>query len=134
MRTGAALALFAALLGGCDWLTGDFRLSGAVEISPLLEARTPKTNSVLFIIAQNAGGVPIAVHRIVNPEFPAPFSMSPQDLLVPGIRRNEPLTIVARLNAHGRLDAPKPGDLEGRSPAPAHPGDRGVKVRLERAL
>jgi hypothetical protein len=134
LKAAAALALFAALAGGCEWLTGDFRLSGVVEISPLLEARAPKTNSVLFVIAQNAGGVPVAVHRIVNPEFPAAFAMSPQDLLVPGIRRNELLTVVARLNAHGILGAPKPGDLEGRSPEPAHPGDRAVKVRLDRAL
>jgi hypothetical protein len=134
LRAAAALALLAALAGGCDWLTGDFRLSGVVEISPSLEARAPKTNSVLFVIAQNAGGVPVAVHRIVNPEFPAPFTMSSQDLLVPGIRRNEHLVVVARLNAHGILGAPKPGDLEGRSADPAHPGDRGVKVRLDKAL
>lgn len=134
MKAGAALLLLAALAGGCEWLTGDFRLSGVVEISPLLEARAPKTNSVLFVIAQNAGGVPVAVHRIVNPEFPAPYTMSSKDLLVPGIRRNEHLIIVARLNAHGNLGAPRPGDLEGRCPSPAHPGDRGVKVRLDKAL
>ncbi len=134
MKRAALLALAASLCGACEWLTGEFRLSGVVEMSPFLEARAPKTNSVLFVIAQNAGGVPIAVHRIVNPEFPAAFKMSPQDLLVPGIRRNELLTIVARLNAHGALGAPKRGDLEGRSPEPAHPGDRGVTVRLDKAL
>ena len=133
MRAAAALVLVAAL-AGCEWLTGDFRLSGVVEISPLLAARAPKTNSVLFVIAENAGGVPVAVHRIVNPEFPASFSMTPQDLLVPGIRRNEILSIVARLNAHGILGAPKPGDLEGRASQLAHPGDRSVKLRLDKAL
>ncbi len=134
MKRAAALVLAAALLGGCEWLTGDFRLSGVVEIDPHLEARAPKTNSVLFVIAQNGGGVPLAVHRIVNPEFPAAFTMAPQDLLVPGIRRNETLTIVARLNAVGNLSAPKPGDLEGRSPERYHPGDHGVRVRLDNAL
>ena len=134
MKAGLALALLAAFAGGCDWLTGDFRLSGVVEISPELAARAPKTNSVLFVIAQNAGGVPVAVHRIVNPEFPASFKMTAKDLLVPGIRRNEHLTVVARLNAHGILSAPKPGDLEGRSPEPAHPGGHGVKVRLDKTL
>lgn len=134
MKTRAVLLLGAAALGACEWLTGDFRLSGVVEISPALEARAPKTNSVLFVIAQNGGGVPLAVHRIVNPEFPAVFKMSPSDLLVPGIRRNEPLTIVARLNAHGTLGAPKPGDLEGRSAEAFRPGDRGVSVRLDKAL
>lgn len=134
MRAGAALLILAALAGGCEWLTGDFRLSGAVEISPELEARAPKTNSVLFVIAKNAGGVPVAVHRIVNPDFPAAFSMSSKDLLVPGIRRNEQLFVVARLNAHGNLGAPRPGDLEGRAKSASRPGDRGVKVRLDKAL
>ena len=133
MKRAALLALAASLCGACEWLTGEFRLSGVVEMSPFLEARAPKTNSVLFVIAQNAGGVPIAVHRIVNPEFPASFTMSSQDLLVPGIRRDESLTIVARLNAHGTLSAPKPGDLEGVYSKPAHPGDRGVKLRLDKA-
>lgn len=134
MRAAAALTALALLASGCDWLTGDFRLAGVVEIAPALEARAPKTNSVLFVVAQNAGGVPLAVHRIVNPEFPASFKMSPQDLLVPGIRRNESLTVVARLNAHGNLGAPTPGDLEGRSAAQVHPGDRGVRLRLDKAL
>lgn len=128
------LVLVAALCGACDWLTGDFRLAGTIEISPALETRVPKTNSVLFIIAQNAGGVPVAVHRIVNPEFPAPFSMGPQDLLVPGIRRHEFLTLTVRLNAHGNLGAAHPGDLEGRGGGAAHPGDRGVRLRLDKAL
>lgn len=134
MRPGAALLLLAALAGGCEWLTGDFRLSGVVEIAPELEARAPKTNSVLFVIAKNAGGVPVAVHRIVNPDFPAAYSMSPKDLIVPAIRRNEPLYLVARLNAHGNLGAPKPGDLEGRTPKTARPGERGVTIRLDKAL
>ncbi len=134
MKALSVLTLAAALLGGCEWLTGDFRLSGVVEIAPALEARAPKTNSVLFVIAQNAGGVPVAVHRIVNPEFPAEFKMAPQDLLVPGIRRNETLTLVARLNAHGVLGAAKPGDLEGRAAGRFHPGDRGAVVRLDKAL
>lgn len=120
-----------ALAGGCDWLTGDFHLTGTIEIEPALESRAPKTNSVLFIVAQNAGGVPLAVHRIVNPAFPAPFAMSPTDLLVPAIRRNETLTVSAVLNAHGHLGAPQPGDLEGRAAATARPGERGVRVRLD---
>ena len=134
MKTAAALALAAALFGACDWLTGDFRLTGTVEILPGLESRVPKTNSVLFIIARNAGGVPVAVHRIVNPEFPARFSMAPQDLLVPGIRRHEHLTLSAQLNAHGNLGKQKPGDIEGRGANPAHPGDRSVRVLLDKAL
>ncbi|UPT74599.1 MAG: hypothetical protein M0D55_02365 [Elusimicrobiota bacterium] len=136
MSRGAVLALAAAAaLGACDWLTGDFRLAGVVDIAPELAARAPKTNSVLFVVARNGGGVPLAVHRIVNPEFPASFEMSAQDLLVPGIRRNEPLTVVVRLNAHGILGEPRAGDLEGSGPpGGCRPGDRGVRVRLDKSL
>ncbi len=134
MRVRLALVLLPALAGGCERLTGEVRIAGVVEISPSLEARAPKTNSTLFIIAQNAGGVPLAVHRIVNPQFPALFVISPHDLLVPGIRSNEVLTIVARLNTHGVLGMAKPGDLEGRSVSSAHPGDIGVTVSLDKAL
>ncbi len=132
MKRAAAFALLAAAIGACEWLTGDFRLSGTVEIDPGLEARVPKTNSVLFIIAQSAGGVPVAVHRIVNPEFPAAFSMGPHDLLVPGIRRNEPLALIVQLNAHGNVGTPKAGDIEGRGEGTVHPGDRGVRAKLEK--
>lgn len=134
MKSVVVLAALALLAGSCDWLTGDFRLSGSVDIAPALEARAPKTNSVLFVIAQNEGGVPVAVHRIVNPEFPAEFTMSSQDLLVPGIRRNERLTIVVRLNGHGMLDSPRPGDLEGRCPGQVRPGDRGVNINIKKVL
>lgn len=134
MRRAAVLAAAAALLGACEWLTGDFRLSGEVDIAASVEARAPKTNSVLFVIAQNAGGVPVAVHRIVDPEFPARFTMGPGDLLVPGIRRNERLTLRVQLNAHGNLGAPRPGDLEGRADSECRPGDRGVRVRLDKVL
>lgn len=133
MKRGVLLAL-AAAAAGCDLLTGDFRLTGVVEIAPALSSRAPRTNATLFVVARNAGGVPVAVHRIVNPEFPAPFTMGPADLLVPAIRRREPLSLMARLNAHGNLDRAEPGDLEGLAPGTVRSGDRGARVRLEKAL
>lgn len=124
--------MLAASAAGCEWLTGNFRLTGTVEISPELVTRAPKTNSVLFIVAQNAGGVPLAVSRIVNPEFPTSFSMGSRDLLVPEIRSDELLTVSAQLNAHGNLGKPVAGDLDGRAARPARPGDRGVRLLLDR--
>lgn len=130
MRAAAALAA-AALLAGCEILTPNFKLAGEVHIAPALAARAPKTNAVLFVVARNEGGVPLAVHRIVNPEFPAPFAMGPQDLLVPGIRRQEPLHMSVEMNTHGNLGQPKPGDLAGKLAAPVRPGARGVRLTVE---
>ena len=130
MRVAAVLAA-AALLAGCEILTPNFKLTGEVDIAPALAARAPKLNAVLFVVARNEGGVPLAVHRIVNPEFPAPFAMGPQDLLVPGIRRQELLHMSVEMNTHGNLGQPKPGDLAGKLIAPVRPGTRGVHLTVD---
>ena len=132
MRRALALALAAAALGGCNLLTGDFSLSGTVDIAPRLRERAPKTNAMLFVIAENEGGVPVAVRRIVNPEFPAAFTMGSEDLLVPALRGREPLKIHVEMNTHGDIGRPQSGDLEGDASAPAVSGAAGIKVLLDR--
>ena len=132
MRRSSLVALAAAALGGCNLLTGDFSLSGTVDISPRLRDRAPKTNAMLFVVAENEGGVPVAVHRIVNPEFPAAFTMGSEDLLVPAVRRREPLKIHVEMNTHGDAGRPQPGDIEGDASALAAPGGAGIKVLLDR--
>jgi hypothetical protein len=132
MRRSLALALAAAALGGCNLLTGDFSLSGTVDIAPRLRERAPKTNAMLFVVAENEGGVPVAVRRIVNPEFPAAFKMGPDDLLVPAVRRRERLKVHVEMNTHGDVGRPQSGDLSGDAHGIALAGDAGVKVVLDR--
>lgn len=127
----AALLLAALPLTACEILTPNFKLSGEVDIAPALAPRAARENAVLFVVARNDGGVPLAVHRIVNPSFPARFDMGPQDLLVPGIRRQENLHLSVELNTHGNLGQPRPGDLAGRLEGAVRPGARGVRLRLE---
>ena len=132
MRRLALIGLAAALASGCELFSVDFRLTGSVDISPRLSERAPKTNAMLFIVAKNAGGVPVAVHRIVNPEFPALFQLGPGDLLVPTLRRREPLTIHVEMNTHGDVGTSKPGDLDGDASGTVFPGSTGVKVVINR--
>ena len=132
MRRALSLALAAAALGGCNLLTGDFALSGTVDVSPRLRERAPKTSAMLFVVAENEGGVPVAVRRIVNPEFPADFSMGTEDLLVPAVRRRERLKIHAEMNTHGDVGTPRPGDLTGERAGVVLPGEGGIKVVLDR--
>lgn len=126
------LALAAAALGGCKLLAGDFSLSGTVDIAPPLRERAPTANAMLFVVAENEGGVPIAVRRIVNPEFPASFTMGPEDLLVPAVRRREALRIHAEMNTHDDIGRPRPGDLNGDAAGLSAPGASGIKVTLDR--
>ncbi|MDE2511847.1 MAG: hypothetical protein KGL74_12055 [Elusimicrobia bacterium] len=132
MRRLLVLAVLAAAASGCNLLTGDFQLSGVVDVAPRLRDRTPKENVMLFVIAENEGGVPVAVHRIVNPEFPAPFHLNPSDLLVPSLGRREPLKLHAEMNTHGDVGRPVPGDLEGDAQGVFRPGDGGVSIVLDR--
>jgi hypothetical protein len=132
MKRALVLLLAAAALSGCDLLSGDFRLSGTVDVAPRLRDRAPKQSAMLFVVAQNAGGVPVAAVRIVNPDFPAAFEMGTADLLVPAVRRREPLTVRAMLNTRGDMGATHPGDLEGAAPSVVVPGDGGISVILDR--
>lgn len=132
MRRALALALAAVLLSGCDLLTGDFRLTGTVDVAARLRGRVPRQNAMLFIIASNEGGVPVAMQRIVNPDFPASFDMLPVDLLVPAVRRRERLTVRAMLNTHGHVGAPRPGDLEGEAPGTYLTRAGGIRLVLDR--
>ncbi len=131
MKKLVFLALAAAVSGGCELFATDFRLSGTVDVAPRLRDRLPKENVMLFIVAENAGGVPIAVHRIVNPEFPAAFRLGPSDLLIPTVRRREPLKVHAEMNTHGDVGTPKPGDLEGDAKGELFPGMGGIRVVLD---
>ena len=132
MRRALALALAAAALGACNLLTGDFSLSGTVDIAPRLRERAPRTNAMLFVVAENEGRVPVAVRRIVNPEFPAAFALRSEDLLVPAVRRREPLRVHVEMNTHGDIGRPQPGDLEGDAAGLAVPGAAGIRVTLDR--
>jgi len=132
MTRALALALAAAALAACDRLTGDFRLSGTVDVAAALRARAPKTNAMLFVVAENEGGVPVAVRRIVNPDFPAPFTMGSEDLLVPAVRRGEPLKLHAEMNTHGDVGRPRTGDLEGDLAGPVRSGAAGLSLVLDR--
>ena len=132
MRRALSLALAAASLSGCNLLTGDFSLSGTVDIAPRLRERAPKTNAMLFVVAENEGGVPVAVRRIVNPEFPAAFKMGSEDLLVPAVRSRERLKVHVEMNTHGDIGRPQSGDLEGDAAGFTEPGAGGILVTLDR--
>ncbi len=129
----AVFVLAAAMLAACDLLAGNFRLAGTVDLDARLRARAPRQNAMLFVVAKNAGGVPVAVQRIVNPDFPAAFEMGPDEELVPSIKPGTPLTVEAVLNTRGDLGEPHPGDLVGRANAVVEPGAEGVSIVLNRA-
>ena len=85
----------------------------------------------MFIIAKNRGGVPVAVQRIVNPQFPVKFSLGDDDLLLPEVPADALLDIEVEMNTHGALGQPRHGDLAGRHPSPVHPGERRIHIVVD---
>ena len=126
------LALAAAGVGACG--ARDFRLGGTVTLASSLQSRLPKQNAVMFIIAKNLGGVPLAVKRVVNPQFPVSYTLSAEDLVVPGTNPKEPLRLEVEINTHGDVGSPHRGDLVGAYPEPVAPGDRRVYVVVDHQL
>jgi len=111
---------------------GDSRyIIGAVLLGDSLRAAGPPAGT-LFVIARRGGGPPLAVKRIVSPQFPVEFSLGPEDVMVQGGEFRGEVTLLARLKRDGRAGPASPGDLEGvaeRNPIPV--GTTGVRITLE---
>lgn len=131
MRKAALAAALGLLLCGCS---REFQVSGTVTVASSLQGKTPKVNSVLFIIAKNPGGVPIAVRRIVNPQFPLDYALGVEDLIVPNVYPKDGLWLEVEMNAHGRVGKPVKGDVVGRCPDPVHSGQRNVHIVIDRQV
>ncbi len=119
------------LCAGCRKNTGEFELAGTITVASRLQDKATRTNSALFVIAKNTGGVPVAVHRVVNPRFPVSFALGPEDLIVPGAKPEPPFLIQAQMNTHGNVGNPVPGDLEGHLRGPVHLGDQGIHIVID---
>ena len=89
-----------------------FRVSGTVAISEGLRPSMPGPNSMLFLVALNEGGVPVAVKKVINPVFPLKFEMTPSSLIMPDLLTRK-LFLSAIMNTHGQLNSPRRGDLKG---------------------
>ncbi len=126
----ACLAM--ALLAGCG--RREFFLSGTVTIASALQKHLPANNTVMFIVAKNDGDVPVAIHRIVNPQFPVRFSIEPEDLIVPELPTDTPLRIEIEMNSHGAAGRPIRGDLKGAHPSPVYPGEKRIHVVVDRQV
>jgi hypothetical protein len=130
MRRALLPVLAALLVCGC-W-SREFRLSGSITVATHMLNRVPKTNVVLFIVAKNEGGVPVAVKRVVNPQFPVDYVLTGEDLIVPGSTPKGALTLEVEMNTHGNVGQPVKGDFWGVHPDPVYAGERFVHVVIDR--
>ena len=133
MNRTVGLALLAGALAASGWTAwrffiAGFRLSGSVTASPHIQKRIETPNMVLFVVAQNTGGVPVAVKRIVNPHLPLNWSMGIPDLILPGRDWDGALSVHVAVNAHGKVGESLKGDFRGVHHHPVRSGDGSVDV------
>lgn len=89
-----------------------FLVKGTAQITSDLAERAARPNTMLFLVARNENGVPVAVKKVINPVFPMDFQMTPSDLIMPDIL-TKTVYLEAFLNSHGELGVLKSGDLTG---------------------
>ena len=100
----------------------------------LAEGIRPSPGAVLFIIARkrgSQGGPPLAVARIGEPRFPQPFELGPDQVMIPSLRFEGPVSITARLDADGNAMTREASNPVTASSEPAEPGQTGLLLRLE---
>lgn len=129
-----ALALASAAAcaaAGCSGSSRDFRLSGGITGAPQVLEQAAKPNTVLYIVAANNAGGPVAVKRIINPALPLRYTMDENDLVLPGPAWKGPLTVTVYVNLHGKPGFSRPGDMRGVHRGSARSGDRNVNVVVD---
>lgn len=127
--------LAAALLTACaSDDRGDFHFSGSITAPPQIQQLIERPNLVLYIVATNRGGVPVAVQKIVNPKLPVYYTMTQEDLVLPGPAWNGPLTVNVFVNAHGNLGVTRPGDMTGTHRGAIRTGERNADVIVDRKI
>ncbi len=110
-------------------------LSGTITLAPAFERKVP-AGAILFLIARKGegGGPPLAVKRVEAPTFPMEFTIGPGDRMIQAMPFEGPLQLSARLDADGNAMTRAPGDLQGQTPAPHQPGDRGIAIVIDEVL
>lgn len=109
-------------------------ISGTIKIAPAL-AQKAAGIPVLFIIARTERpGPPLAVVKVARPRFPLPFTISGRNVMMQGLRFEGRVRITARLDADGNAGAPKPGDMEGKTPGLVAVGASGVVITVDKAF
>lgn len=109
-------------------------ISGSITIVGSFAAKIEQRELALFIIVKDAGGVPIAVKRIVNPRFPVVYVLGPDDLLIPNLHPQAPLSVEAEMNSKGKIGPPAPGDFVGVYPNSIGPRQKRVSIVINRRL
>ena len=130
MGMGSGASSPAAGQGGASPSAGAV-VRGQVD---LMEGLQPAPGAVLFVIARKQGvqaGPPLAVTRIGDPRFPQVFELGQDQVMIPGLRFEGPISLTARLDSDGNAMTRDPADPATATGLAAQPGQLDVLLMLE---
>ena len=138
MKQGLLLGSLVLLLTACSQVSGfggeeSPTISGTITVDPaLIDTLSPQDR--LFIIARPAeGGPPLAVQRIVAPQFPLKYWLTQEDVMIPGVVFQGSVNMIARIDKDGKVGTPQPGDMEGTFPGnPVQVGDQHIDMIIDK--
>jgi hypothetical protein len=77
----------------------------------------------------------LAVKKIERPKFPVSYSLSQENVMMPGIALSGKVVIPARLDKDGNPTTRQPGDLTGEyKNNPVEVGSQKVDIVIDKAL
>lgn len=109
-----------------------FALSGKVEVAERLMKTATASNVSCSVVAKNEADVPIAIKRVINPQFPMDFSFDKNDLLIDSFDGNIKLEV--QINSHGNLGMLQAGDIFGEADGLYASGQKDIVVVADKMM
>lgn len=112
------------------------QIRGTISVDPKLSSKLDG-QAVLYIIVYSAGsttGPPLAVKKIEHPVFPLPYTVGPENVMMPGLSLSGKVQVSARLDKDGNPMTKEPGNLTGERKGAVEVGSQKVDIVLDRAM
>ncbi len=109
------------------------QITGTITVAKELQDKLPE-RTVMFLLARPHGvtdGVPMAVQRVLDAQFPYTFAIGEADRMMQDIPFEGAVTLIVRLDNDNNLKSTA-GDMEGHINATA--GDSGVTIQIDKMV
>lgn len=113
------------------------QIRGTISVDPKLSSKL-HGQAVLYIIVYSAGsttGPPLAVKKIEHPVFPLPYTVGPENVMMPGLSLSGKVQVSARLDKDGNPMTKEPGNLTGeykKNPVPV--GSQNIDIVIDQIM
>lgn len=106
-------------------------ISGTVTLDSQVMGKI-RPGAVLFLIARDDSGSPVAVKRVAAPVFPLRYFLGQESIMFEGNKLEGKVHLMARIAQSGSAGTVQPGDLEGLAASePVKVGADNVEICID---